>query len=294
MCSDWGRKSETLEGTHGNTRRIWNLRKEMPLVPRVLNQECVRYIITERILKFQKNREWFAIACVEKFEERVRLSNPVQWSYFHDHFCCEMCSVNGCQNCNISTKVRDEMKERLTHAPQGVVLHIRTFNDTATRTVTSRACIADWAFEDSAGKEDPVGRKDITDLPVEQSREIQHKEPSSGRQKWRTLKSMTPSPPLLLMWERRNNMKIIKSEFEARKLPQSQKGICYLCLASECSVSGIWHESEVYAIIQNWPAYGSPITCPRSVWRWRWSDSRALGQVWTYSWTWCPEQERNF
>lgn len=75
------------------------------------------------------------MACVERFEEWVRLSNPVQW--IHDHFCCEMCSVNGYQHCKISTKVREEMKERLMHMPWGVVLHIRPFNDAAT--LTSRA-----------------------------------------------------------------------------------------------------------------------------------------------------------
>lgn len=59
----------------------------------------------------------------------------------------------------------------------------------------ARACIAEWAFEVSAGKEDPVWSKDTTDLLVEQSREIKHKERSSGSSKWRTLKLMTPSPP---------------------------------------------------------------------------------------------------
>lgn len=53
---------------------------------------------------------------------------------------------------------------------------------------------------------------------------------------------MTPSPPLMLMWEGRNNMKIIRSEFQATRIPQSQKGICYLLLAPEYSVSGIRHE----------------------------------------------------
>lgn len=76
---------------------------------------------------------------------------------------------------------------------------------------------------------------------------MQHKEPSTGSLKWTTLKLMTPSPPLMLMWEGRNNMKIIRSEFQATRFPQSQKGICYLLLASEYSVSGIRH--EVFTVI---------------------------------------------
>lgn len=192
-------------------------------------------------------------------------------------------------------RVRDETEERLADALWGVVLHIRTFNDAAMLTITSGACIADCAFEVSAAKEDPDWKKDITDLLVEQSQETQHTQGlSSGSLKWRALKVMTPSPPLMLMWEGRNNTKIIRSESEATRLPQSQKGICYLFLASEYSVSGIWHESEVHTVIPNCPIYGSPITCPRSVWWWRWSDSWDQRQVCTCSWTWCPEQERNF
>lgn len=164
-----------------------------------------------------------------------------------------MCSVKGCERGKISTRVRDETEERLTDAPWGVVLHSHTFNDAAMLTVTSGAYTADCTFEVSAAKEDPVWRNDITDQLVEQSQETQHKGPSSGSLKWRTLKLMTPSPPLMLMWEGRNNMKIIRSEFEARRFPQSQKGIRYLFLASGYSVSGIWHESEVYTVMPNGP-----------------------------------------
>lgn len=88
MSLDCGRKSENPKRTH--TRRTWNLRKEKPLVPSDLNLEPVRYIITQGILNFTKiesDLQWL----VGKFEERVRLSDPVQW--IHDPFCCEMCSV---------------------------------------------------------------------------------------------------------------------------------------------------------------------------------------------------------
>lgn len=175
------------------------------------------------ILKFHKNWQWFAMACLEKSEEWVRL-------------CCEMCS--GCQHCKISPKVTDKIKEGFRHTPWGAARHIRTFKDAAKLTVTSQTCIADWVFEVSAGKEDPVRGKHITDPLVEQSREIQHRDPGSGSLKRRTLKLI--GHPLMLMWEGRNNMKIIRSGLEATRLAQSQKGICYLFLACEYSVSGIW------------------------------------------------------
>lgn len=121
-------------------------------------------------------------------------------------------------------KVRDEMKARLTHEPRAVVLRIRTFN-AATPTVTSRARMADWVFEVFCRKRGSRLRERYNG-PASggKSWEMQHKEPSTGSSKWTTLKLMTPSPPLMLMWEGRNNRKIIRSEFQSHEVSSISKG----------------------------------------------------------------------
>lgn len=69
--------------------RIWNLQTEepLPLGSRTWSLE----IIQRTLIKIQNTRHQFARACVEKLEERVRLSDPRQRtelrSSFHYHLC---------------------------------------------------------------------------------------------------------------------------------------------------------------------------------------------------------------
>lgn len=120
------------------------------------------------ILKFQKPPKRFAAACVEKFEERVRLSDPIQGiklcSCFHYHLC-------EWKTATANYPRSPDMNWNRGSRRRGDVLFDNPYIQRC-NVLRAPACIPEWAFDVSAGKEDPVWRKDITDLLVEQSQEI--------------------------------------------------------------------------------------------------------------------------
>lgn len=119
------------------------------------------------LIKIQNTRQLFARACVEKLEERVRLSDPRQRielrSSFHYHLCEWKTKYPRKRQRWRETGARADAASCCSAHP-----HIRR----CCWGLRARACIAEWAFEVPAGKEDPVWRGDITDLLVEQSQEI--------------------------------------------------------------------------------------------------------------------------